>query len=380
MVLYDTGRPASARRAPSPTRATAAPRPGGGNLRVLHVTEAYGGGVEAVIAQYREQPGVDSTVLARSREGSRTGHAHAAPVGVTEVSSRAGLLRAWLGVRRGDYDVVHVHSTVAGLMVRVLRPRRGAAIVYTPHAFAFLGYGRRWMRRVVHVAECVLIARTDVGAAVSLHEAREFAALGLPEERIAYVPHQLTPASPAVPKVERYPRRVVGIGRLCDQKDPELFAAVARASRTQAASGAIEFVWIGDGDDRLRETLADAGVAVLGWLPRCEVMEHLRSATAVLHTAKYEGMPVCLLEAMASGTPIVARQIPSVSELSAPLLFSRPEESVDALVRVLDDEALWQRLASAGMREVQEEFSAKAQAASLEHVYRTAMARAAARV
>jgi colanic acid/amylovoran biosynthesis glycosyltransferase len=140
---------------------------------------------------------------------------------------------------------------------------------------------------------------------------------------------------------------------------------------------------VGDGPDRaaITQAVAAAGleerVTLAGSLARADVAALLRSAHAVVAPSvptaegKREGIPVVLMEAMASGVPVVASGISGIPELvddgvSGLLVPPRdPGALARALRRLHDDPGLGERLARAGREKVEREFDVRASAAKL---------------
>lgn len=140
---------------------------------------------------------------------------------------------------------------------------------------------------------------------------------------------------------------------------------------------------IGDGPDRVELAGAIAGAGLEGRVQlggrrtRSDIAGLLRSAHAVavpsIPTAegKREGIPVVLMEAMASGVPVVASGLSGIPELVddgvSGLLVppGDPRSLARALRRLHDDPALRERLARAGRAKVVREFDVRANAAKL---------------
>jgi colanic acid/amylovoran biosynthesis glycosyltransferase len=140
---------------------------------------------------------------------------------------------------------------------------------------------------------------------------------------------------------------------------------------------------IGDGPDRVELAGAIAGAGLEGRVQlggrrtRSDIAGLLRSAHAVavpsIPTAegKREGIPVVLMEAMASGVPVVASGISGIPELVddgvSGLLVppGDPRSLARALRRLHDDPALRERFARAGRAKVVREFDVRANAAKL---------------
>ncbi len=202
-------------------------------------------------------------------------------------------------------DIVHLHSAKAGGLGRLGVPRGpgGPRVVYTPHAFAFLGGGTRY-----RLIERALAPLLDHLVAVSQSEARlAMEQVGVPPRRVSVVPNGVR-----LPVLERSPRRgplrLTAVGRLAPQKAPlELVEIVALAKRTGLE---VELQVAGGGP--LRGAVA-RHAQILGVEDRVHLLGHhpepsvLHASTDVFVTcARYEGLPYALLDAMAAGLPTVA--------------------------------------------------------------------------
>lgn len=120
-------------------------------------------------------------------------------------------------------------------------------------------------------------------------------------------------------------------------------------------------------------------VTFAGRLARENVADLLRSADVCLNPSLADNMPNSVLEAMASGLPVVSTRVGGVPHIvqheRTALLVSpgQPQEMADALLRLLNDHGLWQRLSATGLAEVQR-YSWDRVAPVLAGVYRRALA------
>ncbi|MFI5911437.1 glycosyltransferase [Dactylosporangium sp. NPDC051541] len=205
--------------------------------------------------------------------------------------------------------VVHLHSAWAGLVGRLVLPRSGPPIAYTPHCFAFERDPATVPPGLIRTArriEQALAERTGLAVCVSPREADLAAALGLPA---VHVPNTTRIRAPRIRACAATPT-VVTVGRVGAQKDPHFLLDVM--ARIDVAA---HWIWIGGGDPALEAQLRAAGVTVTGWLPPDAVAAHLAAADVYLHTAAWESCPLALLEAGAAGLPLVARSIPALDSL-----------------------------------------------------------------
>ena len=295
-------------------------------LRVLHVTETFSAGTGTAIIGYaraiRDQ-GVQSWLLAQDRgSGLLEELGESSPFVRAQIVS-PGLSNLWRAIGSSVEelrpDIVHLHSSLAGGVGRIrLGLNREPAVVYSPHGFAFerrdISRMHRWAYRQ---AELVLARRTSAFVCVSPHEA-ELARRFASDAKVVQVLNCLPPigissrdqpgAPLAPPRGADDPTmRVVTVGRVVAQKDPEMYAEIVQALR---AGGPVEATWVGDGP--ARAALEDSGVAVTGWLPVCEVPGVVAGHTVYVHTAGWEAAPpIAVIDAMAAGLVVVVRRNPA---------------------------------------------------------------------
>ena len=70
------------------------------------------------------------------------------------------------------------------------------------------------------------------------------------------------PAAPSAAAAETDVTRIVTVGGVAPQKDPDMFVQILAMLR---ASGDVQATWVGDGDGHTREDLELSGVTVTGW-------------------------------------------------------------------------------------------------------------------
>ena len=114
---------------------------------------------------------------------------------------------------------------------------------------------------------------------------------------------------------------------------------------------------VGDGSERadLQEmALSLEGITFVGYKSQAEVAEILNEASALVLPSFAEGLPVVLMEAMASGKPVIATQVAGVPELVEDgingFLVPASDETTlaDHIARISDDPELRNRMGSAG--------------------------------
>jgi glycosyltransferase involved in cell wall biosynthesis len=257
----------------------------------------------------------------------------AAGVPVVEISMRYGIhlladLRSYRCLvhllRRGHYDVIHTHSSKAGVLGRIAGWRYGVpALVYTPNAFAFLGARNRLLRWLYRTVEQRLGHQaTDALICVSRSEMELADELAIvPSERLVLIENTIDAAHLAPFAAHVGAKSALGLdpdrlavgysGRLARQKGVEY---LIQAMRQVVASGEnAQLLLVGEGelDQPVRQMVADHHledhVVLAGY--RVDIPEVLAALDVFVLPSLYEGLPYALMEAMAVGRAVIATDV-----------------------------------------------------------------------
>lgn len=285
---------------------------GGVAVRILHVAETYvRSGVGRVVDQIASITPEHEHFLIWSNDTT------AEPIVSSSFQAhremRDGFTRRIDDVRRFTSeigpDVIHAHSSWAGVYVRAMR--QSVPVIYQPHCYKFDDPTLHWAARAaVRIAETLMSHRTTCTVILSPHE-RSLAELVSPRSAwiamIPNVPHVPGGQQPIAAELDP-DEDVVMSGRLCKQKDPGFFLDVANALREIRPGTRLR--WIGDGESVWRERLLEADIEVTGWVDGGQLAAELARPAVYFHCASYEGFPLSVLDAAASGRPVIVRDIP----------------------------------------------------------------------
>lgn len=189
----------------------------------------------------------------------------------------------------------------------------------------------------------------------------DLARRGIPPERVAVVHcgmnHDAYRLDSAVDKAER--PTILYVGRLRRYKGVDWLLHTLRRVRERVPDVRLEVVGDGPDRERLRAQAARLGVEsaveFLGFVPQAEKTRRLQKAWVLVQPSPKEGWGLTVIEAGACGTAVVAADSPglrdSVRRDVTGLLVPFGDEAAlaGALQRVLEDEALRDTLARAGV-------------------------------
>jgi glycosyltransferase involved in cell wall biosynthesis len=271
-------------------------------------------------------------------------------------------------------DVVHAHSSKAGVLARAAAKAAGIKkIFYTPHGYGFLMLDRSAASRALYRTIEKAAARIGATIAVSPSEGAQAKRLGAKSVSVvcdAYLGD--------FPEPLAHDGLLVGsCGRMTHARNPD--AWVLLVQRLCDSRNGVKCVWIGGGEDeaRTRENLVNMNlltkVAVTGWLPAEAARERLRGLDLFVHYSRWDAMPNAVLEAMALGLPVVASDVPgnrdAVIDGATGFLVKTEIELLERSQQLLDDEPLRRKLGAAGRERVRREFSRERMLAELSQLY-----------
>jgi glycosyltransferase involved in cell wall biosynthesis len=395
------------------------------SLRALHLISNLerGGGQEVVRTLVRALPATGvQPVVATFQDGPLRDAIEREAIAVEVVPGRrlpasAGIpalqearrIVADLGaiIRRHDIDVVQTHllRSMDWPTLLLRREPNRPAVLWTVHN-ALLELrrdqvpGRGWTvgpKRLAHrIAYAVGTRIADAVVAVSPDVARAVrSSYRPPAGRLVTIPNGVDVERYGQP-VQRAEMRhrlgvppdgplVVVVAKLMAQKGHGDFLDALPTIR--AAHPGLQVAFLGEGDlePSLRARVdAEGHTSVVRFLGnRSDVPDVLATADLFVLPSLWEGLPMALLEGMATGLPVVATEVSGTRDVveheRSGLLVppSAPRELAAAIVRVLGDPGLASALGTAARRRVEDRYSARAQARRHAELYRRVIERRA---
>jgi glycosyltransferase involved in cell wall biosynthesis len=288
-----------------------------------------------------------------------------------------------LAARTGA-DAVHAHGFKADIYVYLALRGRGVAFVSTCHTW----YDTNRLVTFYGKLDRLVLRKFALVVAVSDDVKQRLLKAGVEDEKIRMVRNgiDLRPFDGAHPSLRGdvgESALIVGlIGRLAWEKGVDVFLRAATC--VLARSPSVKFVVVGEGPDREKlEQLVDElgirkGVSMLG--RRDDMASVYASLDIMVSSSRQEGLPMAILEGMASSLPLVASavgEVPTVVQDGVTGLLV-PAEDVEQLaasiLELLGDAAKRQRFSGAARKLIEDEYSAERMTADYLRVYDEAIA------
>jgi len=248
---------------------------------------------------------------------------------VAPVSDLRALASLRAAIRSFDPQVVHTHSSKAGILGRLAaRLEHVPAVVHTVHGFGFTPLQPAPVRMAFRAAERLLARYTDHFVTVSERDRQRGIEMGLfPSGRATVIRaginlEKFRAAADGGAARDRLgaptdASLVTQIGNFKAQKAPLDFVRMA-ALVHERAPGAW-FVMVGDGPLKAaaEELARSLGVAermiFCGWWD--DVPGLLAATTVSVLTSRHEGLPCSVVESLAAGVPVVATAVDGTVEV-----------------------------------------------------------------
>jgi len=294
-------------------------------------------------------------------------------------------------IRRLKPDVVHTHSSKAGILGRAAAwHKQVPAVVHTIHGMPFGAFENplknrlyitleRWAAYRCHAIVSVCDAMTEQALAAGVGQSDQFLTVYSGMDTDAFL-------NPRRSREEV--RRELGlaedevafatVARLFELKGHEDIVAVAAA--VLKANPRVRFVWIGDGilRDRLIANLQSRGIRhafiLTGLVPPDRIPELLAAADAVIHPSLREGLARVLPQAFLVGRPVISYDIDGAREVVLPetgiLLEPRDLAGLEAaILRLADDPSLRVAMGQEGRRRFADQFRHETMTRQLRSLY-----------
>lgn len=321
---------------------------------IMHVAEAFGGGIVTFLANLANQQAEHYNVIIVHgiRPETHKNYKEFFDTRINLIKSENFKQKISIGseiqaikelrslIKQYRPDVIHMHSSQAGVLGKISAIGYSCKKVYSPHGFSFLREDVSALKRQIFMSIERIFTLFDCTIVAS--SASEYSIAKQLTNRAILIQNgiscdSLKPFEHIKPQNETI---TVGmVGRAMYQKNPAMFNEIAMRMPH------LHFEWIGDGI--LRDKLKAPNIHIVGWGPREEALEYLANCDIYIMTSLWEGMPLSLLEAMFLGKPCVVTNVIGnrdvVSNDHNGYVCDNIEQFIESIQRLADNQELRMR-------------------------------------
>ena len=249
---------------------------------------------------------------------------------ISPLKDVTALIKLYIAMRNNRYNIVHTHSSKAGILGRLAAKMAGIpVIVHTIHGWSFHDYLPSYQKHLFIYLEKIAAKFSDALVFVSEADLETGLKNGIGKKS------QYRLIRSAIPRIQfnnleknkEINRKKLGIpdnvlvignvGRLSDQKNPIEWIQIAQKISLEEDN--VVFLLVGDGPLRLdvEEEINEFFLSekfILPGLTR-DVLSYFSIIDIFLITSLWEGLPRTVLEAMAMGIPVVAYKSGGIPEI-----------------------------------------------------------------
>lgn len=230
---------------------------------------------------------------------------------VKDASSIFGLLSV---IDRVKPDIIHAHSSKAGLLARLAAKIANKPIIFTAHGWGFKPNVPIFRRYMVRICETICSLLTDKIICVSEYDrslAELYKVAKSSQLRMIFngVPDTNLMANPGNLSI-----KIIMVARFEEPKQQEKLITYF----SNISSDSVKLILVGDGPNlpQAIELAKTMGVAdrVIFTGDRDDVAQLLADAHIFVLLSDYEGLPLSVIEAMRAGLPVIASNVGGIPE------------------------------------------------------------------
>ena len=298
-------------------------------------------------------------------------------------------LKAYFKAKK--FDVVHTHSSKAGIIGRYAARAAGIpVVVHTVHGQAFHPYQSKLKNRLFILLERLAAAKCDKIYAVAqamIDQCVDATVAPREKYQVVYSGMETSDFANSVREkdlreklgIPEQAKTIVTVARLFHQKGYEYVIPAAEKVLQQYDNA--HFLFIGDGPmyDSLHADLQAKGIAehfhFAGLVPPGEVCRYIAQGDMLWHLSLHEGLPRAVVQALASGIPAIGFALDGTPEVifDGETGFLTAAEDIDTVaakaLQLLNDPELSARMGAAGKAMVLEKFDWRKMSDILEQEY-----------
>ncbi len=218
-------------------------------------------------------------------------------------------LKALLFLYKSDYDLVHAHAFLPGIIARLVMVLKGTPAIFTVHGTSLNSNLNGKLSKII---EKFILTQILYSAQITV--SRDFLEIKNINKKIVYIPNAVDIGHfKKISSLKYIKPTIICVGRLHPQKNLETLIKSVLKIKKEIQNINLLIVGIGIEEIKLRKIVKDLGLSknieFLGQVTGYNLIKLYKSSTIFLQPSIYEGQSLSLLEAWASKLPVIASKV-----------------------------------------------------------------------
>ena len=295
------------------------------------------------------------------------------------------LISVYKIIKKERPNLIHCHSTKGGIIGRMVGYLLNINVLHTPQAFSFLSTDNFFKKRIYLVLEKIFKFKNSYLLASSNSERK------LAIQKVKYAAKKVLLFNNSIKPLDNiseltiektWPDKYIcTVGRPSFQKNIELMIKVLQeVNKTQDTH--LVIMGVGYHSDKLsivqkliRELNLESAVTLLNWTSRENVFNIIKDSKLYVSTARYEGLPYSVIEALALSKPCVVSNCDGNRDLitndyNGFVIDNEDIEEFSKKIKLLfQDDELLKKFSKNALKSFEENYNIEKNISNLEEIY-----------
>jgi glycosyltransferase involved in cell wall biosynthesis len=296
-------------------------------VRVLHIGEYVSGGVatylrEVINFQEKDQ-NIKELFLLISKEKSETdfqitkGKVLYYQYRRNLIGIFRGIFNIFKSINKINPDIIHVHSSYAGFMTRVIYffKKKDVKIIYCPHGWAFIMDTKEYKKRLFSSVERILSIRTDTIINISNYEYKKSIDYGINSSKSIIIYNGINEKSKNSKlkelSLDKNYINLLFVGRYDKSKGLDILLDIFKKYNFEKT----RLYLIGSSVLQDQKIIIPPNVFEIGWVNNRDIDSYYKIFDAVIVPSRWEGFGLVAAEAMKNEKAVIASNRGALPEI-----------------------------------------------------------------
>ncbi len=289
-------------------------------------------------------------------------------------------------IKKESPSLIHAHSAKGGVIGKIVGRKFGLPVLHTPQAYSFLS-AENYIKRTLflNIEKLLSKGKSKILASSNSEKNRAINEVGYDTNRVLLFNNAINPIDkiPNLSIDRNWPEEYIcSVGRPSFQKNIELMVEMLRHIKIKRPTIHLVLMGVGYHAPNLAKIKSlintyglQTNITLLEWTKREDIFHIIKNARLYVSTARYEGLPYSVIEALALGKACVVTDADGNRDLvdddvnGHVIMDENPILFADRVQELLDNVDKRKRLEQASLKKFNEHFNIEKTIHHLETIY-----------